>query len=613
MKKRIIRSVIYTAIMGAVLIQPSCKKYLDVVSPATIDQSTAFASTGYTNSALIGVYNQLIGDNGYGSRISTLFPLSADDFKTSGSYSPVDRRGISLYGASADNTDLVSPFTQLYTGAERANICIKGIPLSPLYTSGSAADQAAMKKYYGEALTLRAIFYFELVRNWGDVVAYFVPAADVPVFDVPATDKKVILDQLIADLKIAEDLVPWIKESGYSDTRITKAAVKGLRARIALFRGGYLLNESTHVEERSSNYLDYYKIAVTECGEIMARRDQHDLNPVYENVFRSLHSATRFDDKNEMIFEVGAFGGNATTDSKLGYYNGIRFNVSSTFGQGGGGMNAIPTYFYEFDQYGDVRRDVTIGSWQIDANSQKTLNPLNTQTDGKFRRSWSIVIGGTAQNFGINWPVLRFADILLMYAEAYNEVYGGPTAGPAPTAASAVLEVRSRAFVGNLTRMPATAPDHNNFFTQDIVKERLLEFGGEGIRKYDLLRWHLMTAKKAEVQAKLVQLQAGTGPYVNVPNYVYNKPATYQQTNSVVEVASIDTYGGSPNTTLYQPGLGTSAAPAGYTTVNWRASINTANDITGFMQYFTEGSREVFPFTTSVLLLNTKLNQKYGY
>jgi len=613
MKKRIIKSIIYTAITGAVLVLPSCKKYLDVTSNATIDQSTGFASASYTNSALIGVYNQLIGDNGYGNRLSCLYPLSADDFKTSGSYSPVDRRGISLYGASADNTDLVNPFSQLYVGAERANICVKGIPLSPLYTAGSAADQAAMKKYYGEALTLRAIFYFELVRNWGDVVANFVPSADVTVFDVPATDKKVILDQLISDLKIAEDLVPWRTESGYTDTRLTKGAIKGLRARIALFRGGYLLNETTHVDERSSNYLDYYKIAMAECADVMARRDQHDLNPVYENIFKSLHSATRYDDKNELMFEIGAYGGNATTDSKLGYYNGVRFNASSTFGQGGGGMNAIPTYFYEFDQLGDCRRDVTIGSWQIDATSLKSLNALNNQTDGKFRRSWSIVIGTPAQNFGINWPILRFSDILLMYAEAYNEVYGGPTAGPAPTAASAVLEVRSRAFVGNLSRMPVPAADHDNFFTQDIVKERLLEFGGEGVRKYDLIRWHLMAAKKAETQAKLVQLQAGTGPYVNVPNYVYAKTATYNQTASVAELQSFDTYGGAPSTAMFQPGLGTSAAPTGYTTINWRASINTTNDINGFMQYFVEGSREVFPWTTSVMLLNTKLTQKYGY
>src|SRR5476651_1115010 len=110
MKKRIIRSAIFTVVTGAVLIQPSCKKYLDVVSPSTIDQTTAFASASYTNSALIGCYNQLIGDNGYGERLSCIFPQSADDFKTSGSYSPIDRRGVSLYGASSDDTEFPAPF-----------------------------------------------------------------------------------------------------------------------------------------------------------------------------------------------------------------------------------------------------------------------------------------------------------------------------------------------------------------------------------------------------------------------------------------------------------------------------------------------------------------------
>jgi len=606
MKKRIIKSAIFTIISGAILIQPSCKKYLDVVSPSTIDQTTAFASASYTNSALIGCYNQLIGDNGYGERLSCIFPQSADDFKTSGSYSPIDRRGVSLYGASSDDTEFPAPFAQLYVGAERANICIKGIPLSPLY-----ATSPLMQKYYGEALMLRAWFYFELVRNWGDVVAQFIPSADEKVFDVPVTDKKVILDQLIADLAIAENLVPWIRESGYTDTRFTKGAIKGLRARIAMFRGGYLLNEATHVDERSSNYLDYYKIAMKECSDIMARRDEHDLNPVYENIFKSLHSATRFDDKNELMFEVGAFGGTSSTDSKLGFYNGIRFAAAGSAFGGiaiGGGMNAIPTYFYEFDQYGDVRRDVTIGSWQIDGNNQKTINPLNTQTDAKFRKSWSIVGPGAAQNFGINWPVLRFADILLLYAEADNEVNGAPSAA----AQSALKEVRDRAFVGNLSREPVMQTAHDAFFT-DIVKERLLEFGGEGVRKYDLIRWHLMTATQQQTQAKLAQLQAGTGPYVNVPNIVYNKPAAYLQGTSVAEVAAIDTYGGVPNTTLFQPGAVISPVPTGYTSINWRAAINTTNDITGFMTYFTEGSREVFPWPTSVTLLNTKLVPKYGY
>jgi hypothetical protein len=611
MKKNIIKATAFSIITLTTISLSSCKKYLDITSPSTISQDITFSSVSYTNSALIGVYNQLPGDNGYGNRISCIYPQSADDFKTSGSYSPTDRRGISNYKADPFNTELVSPYNQLYAGIERANICIKNIPLSPIYTTGSTADQASMKKYYGEALALRAQFYYELVRNWGDVVASFVPSADVQVFNVPATKSTVVLDQLIADLKIAEDMVPWRTESGYEDTRWTKGAIKGLRAKIALTRGGYLMNTTTHTMERDPKYLDYYKIAMSECSDVMARRDQHDLNPVYENIFKTLHTGTRADDKHELMFEVGAFGGNSTTDTKLGYYNGLRFNVASRFGQGGGGMNAIPTYFYEFDQVGDCRRDVTIGSYEIDANSQKILNAANNQTDAKFRRSWSNVIGGTAQTFGINWPILRFADILLMYAEADNEVNGAPSA----IAASALMEIRKRAYVGFEARIPAIPTDHDAFFNA-IVKERLLEFGGEGVRKYDLIRWNIMASKFAETRDKINQFSLGQGIYANLPLYVYAKAATYQLTNSVQEVATLDTYGGSPSSTLFQPGLGVSTAPAGYTTKNWRAAVST-NATTGdaalFAQFFEQNKREVFPYPAASLLLNTMLVQNYGY
>lgn len=609
MKKTIIKTLIYTITTGTVLTLGSCKKYLDVDSPSTIPQSVTFSSLSYTNSALIGVYNQLIGDNGYGSRIATLFPQTADDFKTSGSYSPTDRRGISMYGADPFNTDLVNPYNQLYAGIERANICIKGIPLSPLYT-GSASDQAAIKKYYGEALALRAQFFYELVRNWGDVPASFVPSSDLTDFDLPATKSTVILDHLLDDLKIAEDDVPWLTESGYSDTRWTKGAIKGLRARIALCRGGYLMNKDTHTMERDPNYKKYYQIAMDECKDVMARRDQNDLNPVYENIFKTLHTSTRLDDQHELMFEVGAFGGNATTDSKLGYYNGLRFNTASRFGGGGGGMNAIATYFYEFDQLGDCRRDVTIGSYEIDANSQKILNAANNMTDAKFRRSWTSIYG-TSQNLAINWPIMRFADILLMYAEADNEVNSAPSAA----AQNALLEVRKRAYVGFESRIPAIPTDYAGFFTA-IVKERLLEFGGEGIRKYDLIRWNLMASKFDEVRTKLRQFMNGDAPYNNLPAYVYAKAAPYNIIASSQEFATLDTYGGSPSATLFQPGLGTSSAPSGYTTKNWRKAVNEeyiTGPSSGFATYFEPNKKEVFPFPAASLLLNTRLKQNYGY
>jgi hypothetical protein len=295
----------------------------------------------------------------------------------------------------------------------------------------------------------------------------------------------------------------------------------------------------------------------------------------------------------------------------LGYYNGIRINGSSRFGGGGGGELCIATYFYEFDQIGDVRRDVTIGSYEINDSTYKVMNTLNNMTDAKFRRSWTTIVG-TSQTLAVNWPVLRFADVLLMFAEADNELHGAPSAD----AQNALQEIRKRAFVGNESRIPVMPTDYAGFFDA-IVKERLLEFGGEAIRKYDLIRWNIMGAKFEETRVKLRQLMNGEGVYVNVPKYVYSKPAVYNVIASQQEFATLDTYGGSPTATLFQPGLGTSAPPpGGYSTKNWRASLNEeyiTGKSSGFATYFESNKKEVFPFHQTILQQNTNTVQNYGY
>ncbi len=101
-------------------------------------------------------------------------------------------------------------------------------------------------------------------------------------------------------------------------------------------------------------------------------------------------------------------------------------------------FNALPTYFYEFDKY-DQRRDVTINAFEINADDLTQVVKIDALTDGKFRKSWTKVTG-PSQNVGINWPIMRFADVLLMFAEAENELNGGPTAA----AIDALREVRAR-------------------------------------------------------------------------------------------------------------------------------------------------------------------------
>lgn len=601
-------------VMLGVITFTSCKKYLDVTSPSTTSPESAFGSTSNTNAVLIGVYNKLCGDNGYGNRLSGLFPQMADDFRTSGNYTNgSDRRGISMYAATPDNSDLYNPWLQLYSGISRANYAIKYIPLSALYTSGSDAEKTEMKRYYGEALALRAQFYAELLRNWGDVPAYFDAPTDVEDVYIPNTNRDETYNRIIADLKVAEDLVPWRSEfPSYGDFRFTKGAIKGLRARIALARGGYAFRTTENAMVRRADYLDFYKIAKDECLDIMNHRGDHTLNPVFENVFKTLHTTTRLDDAHELMFEVGAFGTNASTDSKIGYYDGLLFAAGSAYAAqaAGGGINAIPTYFYEFDQTKDCRRDVTIGSYQINATTLKIPVLPTSQTNAKFRKSWTAFNNAsTSQNFSINWPILRFADVLLMYAEADNEINGAPSAA----AISALTEVQRRAYPGNETLIPVTPTDKTGFFNA-IVKERLLEFGGEGIRKYDLIRWNLLQTKLEETRDKLRLFMTNSGTFASVPKTVYYIAAPYNLSPSVTEVATINFYGGNANAVLFQPTTAPST-PTGYTSLAWSTNI-TEDVITSAAKGVAPAyvpAKSLFPFPATAIIQNPKIKQNSSY
>jgi hypothetical protein len=224
---------------------------------------------------VIGVYDELQGDNGYGIRISMYYPYDSDEGIVSGNIDN-GRRGVGRYQLLLTNTEISNPFRQLYRGLEKANLCIEQIPLMAQYTEGTDAEKKELKRLYGEVLTLRAQYLFQLMLNWGDVPAPLIPSYKQTNLFIPRTDRDSTYDHILADLAVAKDLVPWRTDVPRNE-RITKGAVKALRARIALFRGGYSLRSNGQMERRS-DYLNYYTIARDECAELMANRTQHDLN-----------------------------------------------------------------------------------------------------------------------------------------------------------------------------------------------------------------------------------------------------------------------------------------------------------------------------------------------
>jgi len=572
---------------GILLTISSCKKYLELQPVSSFGTDYVFSNVTNAEKAVLGAYAALGGDNGYGIRLSMYYPYDNDEMMGQGGtpFPDNERRDIAHYNVQPSNTQLANPFNQLYIGVERANLCIYFIPKMDKYNNGSEAEKRQLRQLYGEALTLRAQFFFELIRNWGDVPAQFEPSSFQSDLFIGKMDRDTIYNRIIKDLAEAATLVPWRSEaSGMTNERITQGAVRALRARIALFRGGYSLRRNKQMERRD-DYKDFYKIARDEANIIMQRND-HKLNPSFLAVFKDALGAHREEPNGEIIWEVGSAGGSSSFgDSKLGYYNGPRYN-----NLGNSALTILPTYFYSFDQ-NDTRRDVTSAPYDINQNLTLTARPLHTMVDGKFRRDWTSQVTSNAQYFGTNWPMIRFSDVLLMFAEAENELNGGPT----PAAKAALEQVRTRAFGGNANLIGTTPSDYNGFF-RAIVNERAWELGGEGIRKYDLIRWNLLGQRLEETKAALTAMAERRAPYNNLPTTMYYVPnsKTLEWLNS-----------------FYSPAPAT--PPTGSASVAWVGSGITNTILRFYAIGFTPNKSELLPIPQASIDANPNLKQDYGY
>jgi hypothetical protein len=185
-----------------------------------------------------------------------------------------------------------------------------------------------------------------------------------------------------------------------------------------------------------------------------------------------------------------------------------------------------------------------------------------------------------------------------MYAEAENEL-NGPTAA----AYNAVNQVRRRGFdkaintVNTSVDLPAGL-SKSAFFTA-LVKERSLELGGEGVRKYDLIRWNLLASTLASTKATLTAMSARTATWANLPQSMYFK------TNSTADdkaAWSNSFYVATPST-----------QPTGTTKVVWMSSAISTTALSRFATGFTTGKSELLPIPQPVLDANFNMKQNPGY
>ena len=605
--------------VGLLMILGSCRKYLDQQPTTELSADVVFSDVPSALKALSGVYSRLVGDQVYGIRISLYFPVDNDEMQGPTGAADNDRRDIARYSATSGNAQINNPFKQLFQGIEFANICIDNIPKMAMYTGGSDQEKKQLQRMYGEALALRAQFYYEAIRNWGDLPAHFVPGYSQATSDPfpKRVNADTLYNHIIADLKIAEDLVPWKSEitgiGDQLDERLTKGTIKGLRARIALARGGYKLN-SSGVMSRPADYLTFYQIAKDECNEIMTS-SQHSLNPSYRALWKDqVNGHASADPNGELMFQASAIGLTGQEDTKLGYYNGPTVN-----GLGNKSINVLPTYFYLFDST-DTRRDVTCAAYNVGANgSVKVGQALTAICDGKYRRDWvsNPVIAPTSavQYLGLKWQILRYSDVLLMFAEADNELNGGPSAA----GYTALNQVRRRGF-----GKPINTPDavdipaglnKSNFFLA-LARERSLELGGEGIRKYDLIRWNLLGTALTETKANLLKMSTST--VMLNPTYMSGYPSYSLSTTLPLSmfyitntVSDNNNVGGLWFNSLYF--TASAATPTGTTKVTWLGAAVNTTALARFATGFIPGKSELLPIPQPARDANINLTQNPGY
>ncbi len=407
-------------------------------------------------------------------------------------------------------------WAKFYEGIERANLAIRG-----LRTYGNVETNPQMAQILGEILTLRAVLYNDLIKGWGDVPARFEPITTATSY-LPRNDRDVIYKQLLADLDEAANYLPWPNASAATKSveRVSKAFAKGLRARLALAAGGYAQRLDGTIRLSTDPDLTrdkMYAIAKKECLDVINSGTLHLLG--YEDVFRKLNEeggAAGLESMWEIPFSEGR--------GRVIFDLGVRHTTVDNYtGQNKGGTDGPnPIMLYEYDT-DDVRRDVTVVPYEW-TNGIQVPSALSRLYFGKYRYEWMKRKVTSTNDDGLNWMYMRYADVVLMAAEAINEVDG-------PAAAAPYLKmIRDRAFPTHPEKVTqfmttVTASNSKFVFFDAIVNERALEFTGEMLRKADLIRWNLLGTKITEAKTKLSQLESRQGKYASLPAKIYYKTA----------------------------------------------------------------------------------------
>ena len=475
--------------IAPLLLLASCDKKLEVINPNASTVPTFWKTEDQAFASVTSVYNAFITDGSYQRSFPGLTDSRGDDFLGDSPWPDLPLTGQFVIPSTSAPVEWI--WRDFYMAIFRANQVLHYIPLM----EESILSKVKKDRIIGQAYFLRGLAYYNLTTTFKNVpLITSIPPENLKTYTIPAATDDQLWSQIISDFKTAESMLPisYLNVEGQDKGQIGRATMgsaAGMLAKTYLYRKQW---------QQAADQCDKFFNGTLKGVYNLMPNYRDNFLPTNENNAESLFEI-QF---NEKVGSVANWTGEPTSNWRQ--FEGF----SITYGMEGVGFSDyLPTrwIYNEFkiekttDGKSDPRLLATIASYEPGDNSTMAygrawFNP----TDRIYPRKYTYDGIGTTESFegaGINYRVLRYSDIYLMYAEALNEL--GRTAEAYPF----IQAVRSRA---KLPDLAVAKPNMTQIQMRDqIAHERALEFAIEGQRINDIIRWGWLynPAKLAELKA----------------------------------------------------------------------------------------------------------------
>lgn len=496
-------------LLTSALALTACSDILDETPSSGYDRETFFSTEEHAEEAILGVYNAIASIYHYGWYQMAL-PASDDMYFTNRTHNDNAIHDIVHYAATSANTWIQTLWQQKYICINRANMAIEGIEGMTDYN-----DNDRLVQMVAELRFLRAFIAYDLVVNWGDVPFKTIATDSYEGAFGPRVDREDIYDIIVEDLSFAIENLPW--DAPGAPERPGRGAAIGMLMRTLMQRAGYSLSMDGKLERPDNSTRSALFRKVVDLWRELEDAGVHNFHPggfaeYFINTSAGIANPVETLWEIPMMHDQGRINGSAWgvyIGPSVANPDGISAAETNNYmGRANGFFYVVPEWqgFYEDS---DERRDITICTYRYtwDSTNKQHVQDSRPNTSwypGKWRREWMDHESWNKNlNYAdVNFCPLRYADMVLLAAEAYNEI------GDAPQAWELINRVRQRAgataiSTANYARVMApTKVKHSLPFIDDaseagkirtvIYFERGLELAFEGQRKYDLIRWGVL-------------------------------------------------------------------------------------------------------------------------